>query len=149
MVVADAALAFHQGPTARANSGNDLLRQPTVEVSPNLETLFAQMVALLRLPPNWNSYGAAPICPSAVRGALELLTKVNWTGPNPTVSPRSTGGVTLEWAQGDDSVEIAFDSRGREMEVLVDAVDVYIEVTARALDDYRIMQALVIAAQIS
>jgi hypothetical protein len=49
---------------------------------------------LLRLPPNWNSYGARPISPDNVRAAKDLLRAiVQPDTPRPSVVPTVGGGV--------------------------------------------------------
>src|SRR5438552_408831 len=58
----------------------------------------ATLDELLALPPNWNSYEAAAVRPSAIRTAKHLLAKVIRSNtPQPAIVPTIPGGVQLEW----------------------------------------------------
>jgi hypothetical protein len=76
---------------------------------------------LLRLPPNWNSYGAQPIRPDVVRAAKDLLPGiVQKQTPQPNVVPTVRGGVQLEWHLGDIDLEIEIDAPGQFQVLFVD-----------------------------
>lgn len=72
------------------------------------------LVGLLWLPPDWDSYGALPIEPGHVVGALELLTEIMQDDTStPTVVPTCRGGVQLEWHTRGIDLEIEVLSRHR------------------------------------
>lgn len=53
---------------------------------------------LLRLNPNWDSYGAEKISPSIIRTVLLILVKLmKENTPFPDLVPISSGGVQIEW----------------------------------------------------
>jgi hypothetical protein len=69
---------------------------------------------LLRLPPNWNSYGARPVSPDNVRAAKDLLRAiVQPETPRPSVVPTVGGGVQLEWHTGGIDLEIEIQAPGQ------------------------------------
>lgn len=56
------------------------------------------LVELLYLQRDWDSYGALPINPEAVRFTLQLLSETMQADtPAPRVIPTTHGGVQLEW----------------------------------------------------
>jgi hypothetical protein len=69
-----------------------------------------QFADLLRLPPDWDGYGANVIDPqplvAAYRFSVDFL-RIN--SPAPQVVPLSSGGVQLEWHREDVDLEIEFD----------------------------------------
>jgi len=68
---------------------------------------------LLDLKADWNSYGALPIQPEAVRHAMELLCLVmRPDAPAPQVVPTSCGGVQLEWHTGGFDIEVSIRPSG-------------------------------------
>jgi hypothetical protein len=53
---------------------------------------------LLDLRPDWDSYGASPIDPDIVVGAVYLLDSIMCRdSPGPSVVPTNSGGVQIEW----------------------------------------------------
>jgi len=69
------------------------------------------IVALLTLPPNWNSYSARPIAPQNAIRAIRLVWDLLQPGiPAPMVVPRVRGGIQLEWHTKAGDIEIYIDS---------------------------------------
>lgn len=63
-----------------------------------LSAAASELVGLLHLAPNWDSYGAHPIAPGQVVSALRVLTSImKDETPPPTIVPTNRGGVQLEW----------------------------------------------------
>jgi len=72
-----------------------------------------EIQAFLRLPENWNSYGARPIAPHTLRAAMELLNDiVRSDTPRPIAIPTAGGGVQFEWH-----------TRGIDLEIEIDAAE--------------------------
>jgi hypothetical protein len=60
--------------------------------------IASKLVELLKLPPNWDSYGARPIDPIHVRAALQVLLRIMGDEtPMPFVVPTNRGGIQMEW----------------------------------------------------
>lgn len=60
------------------------------------------------LTPDWDSYGAEPIAPTAIAAAEKLLLRVVRTfGIRPDiVAPLATGGVHLEWSGEEAEIDV-------------------------------------------
>ena len=88
---------------------------PTGAPSPEwLEQNEATLEELLKLPANWNSYGAAPIRPDAVEAARDVLGKiVRSDTPQPAVVPTVRGGIQLEWHTHGIDLEIEIPESGQ------------------------------------
>ena len=88
---------------------------PTGAPSPEwLEQNEATLEELLKLPANWNSYGAAPIRPDAVEAARDVLGKiVRSDTPPPAVVPTVRGGIQLEWHTQGIDLEIEIPEPGQ------------------------------------
>ena len=79
-----------------------------------LPPVIEEFMALLRLPPNWNSYGAQQIDPKTVQFALEiLLATMRPDTPRPILVPTSRGGVQLEWHTRGVDLEVEILEPGR------------------------------------
>lgn len=66
-----------------------------------------ELVELLQLAPNWDSFGAPSIAERAATLALDLLYEASPPGtPPPSVVPASHGGVQLEWHRGQMDIEV-------------------------------------------
>src|SRR5688500_610622 len=87
------------------------LREPPgqVWVATRLLPALRRVVELLYLSANWDSFGASRVHWAAVGRALVFLVAVQRQGAVPRVSPTTSGGVLLDWSDGDDSVEIWID----------------------------------------
>jgi len=64
---------------------------------------------LLKLERDWNSYGARPIEPAAMKGVERLMALLR--SVHPQVTPTNSGGLQVEWhEQGIDcEIEIGAD----------------------------------------
>jgi hypothetical protein len=84
------------------------------------EDLFAavrQVVRLLSMPSNWDSYGAKPIDRQKAVSALYFLWIAIVNGaPMPAIIPTSDGGIQLEWHRRGVDLEIRVIS-GTSLEV--------------------------------
>ena len=63
--------------------------------------LSQRLEHLASLPQNWDSYGAAPICPTVIKRAREVLQEALAVGGNdiplPFIAPSPDGGLELEF----------------------------------------------------
>jgi hypothetical protein len=72
--------------------------QPTVE----------GLVRIMRLPPDWDSYGARPVQSVLVERAVEILSRVmEENSPPPSIVPLCDGGLQMEWHLRNQDIEIA------------------------------------------
>jgi len=92
--------------------------QPVVHVSPFCAGLASEVEELSLLGPNWDSYGAERISASAVAFALRL---VDLTRPSvlPEMVGINDGGIELDWAAGERSLEVTISPNGVVTEVAV------------------------------
>jgi hypothetical protein len=73
----------------------------------------AHMERLLRLQPDWDSYGALPPKRANAQQALDLVVRVAPAGtPAPAVVPTPSQGFQLEWDGAGVVVELVVDDRG-------------------------------------
>lgn len=78
-----------------------------------LQTLVADVTALLQLPRGWNSYAARPIDVRAANAAVALLAATMQPNtPRPTVVPMSRGDIQLEWHLRGMDVEVVVPAEG-------------------------------------
>ena len=78
-----------------------------------LESTNDALRELLALPPNWDSYGAAPIHVESVMAAIDLLRAIMRDDtPAPAVVPTPQGLVQLEWHRDGFDLEIEVQSLG-------------------------------------
>lgn len=102
---------------------------------------------LLKLKPNWNSYGAQPIRPDVVRAVRDLLPDiVQQRTPRPTVVPTVRGGVQLEWHAGGIDLELEIEAPG-QFHVLFENPNEDVELEAR-LDSSQISQLSELCARL-
>lgn len=72
-----------------------------------LRESLQQLQRLLRLEPDWDSYGAKPIRLSTVSFALKTLDQIAPDSlPAPAIVPTPLGGVQLEWHERGVDIEI-------------------------------------------
>lgn len=92
-------------PAMATRLASSPLRGP--EISPSR----AAVLSYARLPANWDSYGAAPVSPAAIRAAMAFLAEVDRHLPRGSFEPYTTapipdGGIQLEWRGPLGCVEI-------------------------------------------
>jgi hypothetical protein len=88
---------------------------PTVERPPRwFDPTLDDLEAVLRLPPNWNSYRARPVEAQAAVAAIELLLAIMPDSlSKPTIIPTVRGSVQLEWHTRGVDLEIDVLANGR------------------------------------
>jgi hypothetical protein len=98
--------AFTDPDVVRLNA--DASTQP-----PWLEPVRRAITALVRLPQNWDGYGAAPLDEQLVQDALRmLLGLMEYDTPAPSVVPLGDGGIQFEWHRHGKNLEIEFPAGG-------------------------------------
>jgi hypothetical protein len=76
---------------------------------------------LSKLASGWDSYGAQPLDPRAVRRAFELFSLLlNENTPEPSVIPTRDGGLQFEWHRGGTDLEVTCDPMGAVTYYLAD-----------------------------
>lgn len=94
-----------------------LLHQPqllTIRIPVEQATMTSELTSvvdklneLLKLPPNWDSYGAHPPEPDAAVSAFGLIERIIASGePVPRIVPTVDGGIQLEWHADGKYLEI-------------------------------------------
>ena len=72
-----------------------------------LPAIVAKLDELATLPPNWNSYHAAPVKRSCLLASVQLLlAMMRDNSPTPAVVPTNRGTVLLEWHKRGIDLEI-------------------------------------------
>lgn len=86
------------------------------------EQLSHRAQELLRLPLDWDSYGASAVGPGAVKAAFRFLARFMADDlPIPQLTPTSVGSVNVEWHLSDTrEIEVEFDSDGDIEALIVD-----------------------------
>ncbi|HEX2041547.1 MAG TPA: hypothetical protein VHF24_02830 [Acidimicrobiales bacterium] len=105
------------------------------------------LLRLLDLAPDWDSYGARRIDADAVRKALSILAHHDYRGTLPVAVPTTLGGVQLEWGRADDGVELEVEPDGT-IGVLVDINGEVTEVETTDVDHPMIQRSLSWARQL-
>ena len=125
----------------------------TINVDPAPAWLYAveaRLNELLALGPDWDTYGAQPIEPSHVVGAVNLLTLLApFDGPAPWIVPTAGRGVQLEWQRDDIDVEARVDDTGAHIFVMDAAGEDEGDPTRRPDLCARAAQAIAIAAALA
>ncbi|MDP2645315.1 MAG: hypothetical protein Q8P24_10275 [Desulfobacterales bacterium] len=77
------------------------------------EQVFQRIGQFAKLPNDWDSYGGKVIDGRCIDRALEILKyfillkdRSNFEVPTPFVAPLSTGGIQIEWEEGERYLEI-------------------------------------------
>jgi hypothetical protein len=99
--------------------------KPAADIPLWLSEVKEKMAELLRLPPNWDSYGARPIRPDCVEYGLNtvLARCAPPATPSPAVVPLNTGGILLEWHCRQIDLEVRIEEPGRVHLYFADAKD--------------------------
>lgn len=75
-----------------------------------LKKIEEKVYELLRLPENWNSYGATKIRQDVGFFSIYLMASLTRSDmPVPNVVPMNNGGIQLEWHQNQADLEIAIE----------------------------------------
>jgi hypothetical protein len=78
-----------------------------------LRPVVGELESLLRLPTNWDSYGARPIDPRAAGATLSLLTATMQPNtPIPSIVPMSRGDIQVEWHLRGMDIEVVVPAEG-------------------------------------
>lgn len=68
---------------------------------------IARLEELVKLRPNWDSYGGLPVKPRSAEIALQILGNLMLeTTPAPSIVPTASGHVQLEWHTGGIDLEV-------------------------------------------
>jgi len=111
-------------------SGGQIAGTPSLAVSqPAVLSALQRLEELASLGPNWDSYNADPLSPTAVAHVRELLSEVDrwfryFTPPlaaqSLSVAPVADGGVALEWQSPRRELEVEIGPDGRCTYLLID-----------------------------
>lgn len=75
---------------------------------------YRQLMAIARLPRNWDSYGADRVDGKILASAEALLSALHEMGVSkPHINPTRTGGIQFDWESGTRYLEIALISPNR------------------------------------
>jgi hypothetical protein len=81
-----------------------------------------RVLECLSLPPNWNSYGGKSPSLDTARAAIEFIDMIPYEDPpRPRVIPLSSGGIQLEWHNGERDLEVDFRPDGSALCLKVNA----------------------------
>ena len=106
-------------PFERGDIAVEIVFEPPGWVEPTVGSLER----LLRLGPDWDTYGGSPVDPKCVAAALELASGTfRDDTPAPSVVPTSRGGLQFEWHTGGADLEIEFLSATRVCGLFEDQV---------------------------
>ncbi len=87
----------------------------TIELSEaeanRLDPAIEKLAELLRLPSNWDTYGATMILPEAVVRAIQFIDQmIDNNTPLPSIVPTTNGGIQLEWHTRGIDIEVDLSS---------------------------------------
>jgi hypothetical protein len=134
--------------------------QPTrYEVQSNVESILPtleRLQELSKLEPNWDSYDAEPLSPTAVATASTLIAAVDETrravtgkhAPPWMVAPVPDGGLQVEWKSGPRKIEVLIDPEGDLSYLIIDrsaAIPAYTEQHGVSLGQIRALVDAVLA----
>jgi hypothetical protein len=89
-------------------------------LSPKQAEAMRRLGEIVKLPPNWDSYGSPPPTRNAIETVVDLLLKTDDRNlPSVHIVPVSGGGVQLEWRVSDRELqlEIAGDGTAQYLQV--------------------------------
>ena len=88
-----------------------------------LYSVLDKLQSIALLPPDWDSYGGAPLTFDAALASLKFLAKyLSESAMEPSVVPSSTGGIQLEWHRHAGDLEVSFSPDGSYTVFFMDAV---------------------------
>jgi len=100
-----------QGLT-RANC--DYAELPRRSIVPQLNQAFQRIGRFARFPENWDSYGSKAIdkecisrCVNIFKKLVKLMSTAEVQIPAPFVAPLSSGGIQIEWEEGERYLEVS------------------------------------------
>jgi hypothetical protein len=94
-----------------------------------MSSTIEQMLGLLELAEDWDSYGAPPISPGAVGFALAYLARaMRPETPAPAVVPSPSGGLQFEWHDQGVDLEVESLPTGR--------FEIYIGYPAKNIEEW-------------
>ena len=96
--------------TPSAHEEGEYVEEPLeADPPPWLPGVVERLKALLRLPPDWDGYGGAPVDPKNALKALDFLARLMRPRTAlPAISPLNDGGLQLDWHRGRLDVEVMF-----------------------------------------
>lgn len=123
-------------------------QQPQYGMNEQYEQVLRTIGRLVNLPDNWDSYGGKPINEHCINNTLEILQyllklrDINGIEvPAPFVAPLSSGGLQIEWEEGDRYLQIGLLSETSEIEYLAidktNAGDLSLEGSMKSLNNLR------------
>ena len=74
------------------------------------EAMVEEILALGKLRPNWNGYGAEAIDAAVIERADQFAVELPLDAPRPQVVPMTRGRLQLEWHRNGRSLEIEFET---------------------------------------
>lgn len=95
-------------------SGDNTIQVEAVSAPPFwLPVVIESLQELLELRDDWDSYGSGRILPAAAAEALVLVVNLMADGAKPpSIVPMSSGGIQLEWHDGQVDIEAEVDGSG-------------------------------------
>ena len=123
-------------------------QQPHYAINEKFKAVFRTLGQLVNLPDNWDSYGGKPINEHCINNAFEILQyllelrDINGIEvPAPFVAPLSSGGLQIEWEEGDRYLQIDLLSETSEIEYFAidktNAGDLSLEGAMKSLNDLK------------
>ena len=123
-------------------------QQPQYDINEQYEQVFRTIGQLVNLPENWDSYGGKPINEHCINSTLKILQyllefrDINGIEiPAPFVAPLSSGGLQIEWEEGDRYLQIDLLSETSELEYFAidktKAGDLSLEGSMKSLNDLK------------
>lgn len=123
-------------------------KQPQYVINEQYKEVFRRVGQLVNLPDNWDSYGGKPITENCINDAFKILQYIldlrdinNIEVPAPFVAPLSSGGLQIEWEEGDRYLQIDLLSETSEIEYFAidktNAGDLSLEGAMKSLNDLK------------
>jgi hypothetical protein len=88
-------------------------RSSDSEIGAHSGTVLERLNYLSQLPQDWDSYGASPVSPAALRVAHQALSTISRAFGEPTLlGARADGGIIAEWTRSNGSLEFHIEPDG-------------------------------------